>query len=216
MNEKSQGFSQKLENFWYHYKIVVLIVFFFALSGTYLAVDYITKKEPDMVFTYVGEAYGDESQFARGEEVLLPLVGDLNGDGKEKINYRILVVRPGTVGAAYDYVNKEQGFNYSFLDKNVRLYFIEKSFLEAKEVYFEPLDSLLSEEQLARGYKNAEGEVCAVPLAGARLAKTMDFDREEMYIAVKRIMDTERHDALVPIQHEKAKEVLQYIIEGDE
>lgn len=216
MHEKWKAFRKKVENFWYHHKIVTCIVLFYVAAGLYLGMDVVKKRDPDMVFTYVGEAYGDQSQFARAESVLLPLVGDLNGDGKEKINYRMLVVRPGTIAAAYDAVNKEQGFNYSFIDKNVRLYFIEKKFLEEKEAYFEPLDSLLSEETLARGYKNAAGEVCAVPLSGNALAKKMDFDREGMYLAVKRVLDVERPDDLVKAQHAKAIEVLQYIIEGNE
>ena len=216
MREKLKAFGKAVENFWYHHKIVTCVILFYVIAGLYLGIDALKKSEPDMVITYVGEAYGDESQFARAESVLLPLVGDLNGDGKEKINYRMLTVRPGTVAAAYDFVSKEQGFNYSFIDQNVRLYFIEERFLKEKEVYFEPLEGILSPESLAGAYKNADGESIGVPLSDNALAKKMDFAREGMYLAVKRVLDVERPDDLVRKQHEKAKEVLQYIIEGNE
>ncbi len=216
MSEKPRGFKKKLENFWYHYKIVVLIVLFFVCSALYLGMDFIRKQDPDMVLTYVSREYGDESQFARAEDDFLRIIGDLNGDGKKKLNYRFCVLKEGLAQMYSFGLDQEQAFNYSFLDKNVRLYIIEDTFFKEKQAYFEPLAALLPAEALAGGLQNEEGQVCAISLADKPVAQRMHFDRPELYVAVKRIMDTEKNDELVAQQHEKAKEVLKFIVEGDE
>lgn len=213
MTEKPKGFRKKLENFWYHYKIVVLIVAFFACSAAFLITDAVKKRDPDMIIGYASETYGDESQFGRVESELFRIMGDINGDGKTKINYRLMVMRGNDM---YSYgLNQEEHFNHSFIDKNVRLYIIEDTFFDGKQLYFEPLEGILPPEKLEGGLKNENGEVCAAPLLGCPVAEKMDFSRPELYIALKRTMDTERHDALVPKQKERAEAMLKYIIEGD-
>ncbi|MBE7024445.1 MAG: hypothetical protein E7408_00115 [Ruminococcaceae bacterium] len=213
MAEKPKGFFKKTENFWYHYKIVVLIVLFFLCSALFLTADYLKKKDPDMVLAYAGASYGDESQFARAEDAFKAIIGDLNGDGKIQLNYRFMFIRGENITSSD--LDKQQGFNYSFLDKNVRLYIIEDALFSEKQLYFEPLEDILPAESLAGGLKNLEGQVCAIPLADKPVAEAMDFNRPELYVAVKRIMDPERNNELVHRQHEKAKEVLKYIAEGE-
>lgn len=214
MTEKPKGFIKKLDNFWYHYKIVVLIALFFICSGLFLLGDFFRKQDPDLVFGYVSETYGDESQFARVEPELFRIMGDINGDGKTKINYRLMVIRGNDM---YSYgLNQEEHFNHSFLDKDVRLYIIEDKFFEGKQAYFEPLTDILPPKMLEGGLKNENGEICAAPLLGRPVAEKMDFSRPELYIALKRTMDTEKHDGLVPVKKEKAEAILKYIIEGNE
>ena len=75
--EKPKGFKKKLENFWYHYKIAILVGAFLAASATFLAVDYLKKREPDMILCYVSETYGDTTQFMRIEDKLKEIVGDI-------------------------------------------------------------------------------------------------------------------------------------------
>ncbi len=209
--EKPKGFKKKLENFWYHYKAAVLIVAFFVFSATYLAVDYLRKKEPDMVLAYVSETYGDQTQFLRVEEELKQVIGDVNGDGRKQLNYRLIVIREDFT--SYD-VDKTQHFNYSFLDKNARLFIIEDKFFEQKKDYFEPLKGIVPDELLEGGLKNDAGEVCAIPLLESAVAEKMDFARPELYVGIKRMIDTEKHEKLVPLQHEKSKEVIRYIMTG--
>lgn len=214
MTEKPKGFIKKLDNFWYHYKIIVLIALFFIGSGLFLLSDFLRKQDPDLVLGYVSETYGDESQFARVEPELFRIMGDINGDGKTKINYRLMVIRGNDM---YSYsLNQEEHFNHSFLDKDVRLYIIEDKFFEEKQAYFEPLTDILPPEMLEGGLKNEDGEICAAPLLGRPVAEKMDFSRPELYIALKRTMDTEKHDALIPVKKEKAEAILKYIIEGNE
>ena len=213
MAEKPKGFFKKLENFWYHYKIVFLIALFFVGSFAFLTVDYVTKKDPDMVLCYISQTYGSEAQFEGVDDSLKEIIGDLTGDGRVQLNYRLIFIR--AQASSDTDVTTEQGFNYSFLDKNVRLYIIEDRFFQEKTLFFEPLEGVLSEEQLAGGLKNPDGQVCVVPLVDSAVAKEMDFNRPELYVGIKRIMDTERNDELAHRQHEKAKEVLKYIVEGE-
>ena len=214
MTEKPKGFRKKLENFWYHYKIMVLVIAFFVFSGAYLIGDALRKQDPDMVIGYASETYGDESQFGRIEPEMFRIMGDINGDGKTKINYRLMVMRGNDL---YTYgLNQEEHFNHSFIDKDVRLYVIEDKFFEGKQAYFEPLEGILSPAFLEGGLKNENGEICAAPLFGRPVAEKMDFSRPELYVALKRTMDTEKHDRLVPVKKEKAEAILKYIIEGNE
>lgn len=213
MMERPKGFKQKWENYWYHHKFETLVALFLVASVLVLGIDFVRKKDPDMVIAYVSEAYGDAMQFRYVEDSFEHIVGDINGDGLEKINYRFMVIRK-TFMDSYG-LSQEQNFNYSFLDKNVRLYILEEQFFEAKELYFEPLEELFSADVLEGGLRNAEGNLCAIPLLNCALAEDMDCDRPELYVALKRRMDTERHDKLVPVQEEKAISLLRYIVEGE-
>lgn len=212
--EKPKGFKKKLENFWYHYKIAVMLGAFFLASFTVLAVDYLKKKEPDMILSYVSQTYANEAQFKRVEDKLKDIIGDVNGDDRKTLVYSLMVIREKSI-SNYD-IDKQQQFNYSFLNNNSRLYIIEDTFFMQKQDFFEPLEGILPEESLKGGLKNKEGQICAIPLAGNTVAAEMSFDRPELYIAVKRIIESEKDRAFVNEQHEKAKEVLRYIVEEGE
>lgn len=205
-------FKKWLENYWYHYSTITWIVLFFVVSFFVLAGDYLKKKDPDLVVVYVGSVYGNASQFDSVKDRFSEMVGDLNQDGRVSVNYRMITIRKGHF-TNYD-VQKTQEMNYSFLDKSAQLYLIEDTFANEKTVYFEPLTDLLPPEALEGGLTNENGEVVAVPLAGKKIAKEMDFDRENTYIAVKTTMDIERNNAFSAAGKEKARELLQYIISG--
>lgn len=209
--EKPKGLKKKLENFWYHYKIAVMIGAFFLASITILAVDYLKKREPDMTLCYVSETYANEVQFKRIEDKFKEIIGDINGDGRETLVYSLMVIREKSI-SNYD-VDKQQQFNYSFLHNSSRLYIIEDTFFMQKQDFFEPLEGVVAEEYLTDGLKNKEGEICAIPLSGNTVAAEMSFDRPELYIAVKRIIESEKNAPFIREQHEKAKEVLRYIVE---
>ncbi len=211
--EKPKGFKKKLENFWYHYKGVVLLVAFLLFSVIYLGADVMRKQDPDMTTVYVSDVYGSETQFRRVEPAVAEIVTDLNGDGRVRLNYRMLIVKKKDVSKLdMDYM---QAFNYSFLDKDTRLYFLEERFAKEKEDYFVPLDDVLPPQLLEKGIKNKEGRVYAVPMEGSAVAEEMNLARPGMYMAVKRIMDTEKQHAYLETQQEKAKRTVKYILEGD-
>ncbi len=211
--EKPKGFKKKLENIWYHYKIVILIVTFLVASGIYLGIDVLKKQDPDMVVAYVSETYGDETQFRRIEDAVYSIVGDINGDGRVRMNYRTIYMHAKKM-SGYD-IDVEQAYHFTFLDSQVRLFFIEDAYFEEKQGYFLPLEGILSPKSLENGLKNAEGEVCAVPLQGSQIAGKMHLDRPGLYLGVKRVISSERNNPLCEIQLEKAKEVAKYIMEGE-
>ncbi len=211
--EKPKGFKKKLENFWYHYKVLVLFLAFVIFSVVYLGADVMRKQDPDMTTVYVSDVYGSEIQFRRVEPSVAEIVEDLNGDGRVRLNYRMLIVKQKDISKFdMDYM---QAFNYSFMDKDTRLYFLEERFLQEKEAYFEPLDDVLPPQLLEKGIKNKEGRVYAVPMEGSAVAEEMDLARPGMYMAVKKIMDTEKQHDYLYTQQEKAKLVVKYILEGD-
>ncbi len=203
-------FKKWFENYWYHHAAKTIVVGLLIISAIALMINVAQKSDPDFVMAYVGEAYGSDVQFEPIRPKAEELVGDLNGDGKTKVNSRIITIRKGTFSEVD--VNKEQEFNYSFLDTAVHFYIIEEQFLRDKAIYFEPLEALLPPEALEGGMKNEAGEVYAVPLRDNIIAKEMDFARENMYVAVKKIMDIEKNEEIALKGQEISKALLQYMI----
>lgn len=212
MAKRFEKWKKWFENYWYHYNIQTWLVLVFIISGVILVTNFFQKKDADFVVVYAGSAYGSEAQFDSVKDTIYETVGDLNADGKVHINYRIIAIREG--GLSNYNVNKQQEFNYSFLDKGAQLYIIEDKYAKDKAAYFEPLTGLLPPEVMEGGLKNENGEVFAVPLSGKKIAREMDFDRENIYIAVKTTMDRERDDAFAMKGKEKARALLQYIVNG--
>ncbi|MDD6308345.1 MAG: hypothetical protein PUB07_03185 [Clostridia bacterium] len=202
-------FLKWLDNYWYHNKIITLIVLFFVFSGIVYATNIIQKRDPDFVVVYVSGQYGNESQFAPIREKVEDIVGDLDGDGRKTINYRIIAIRDNII-ESYD-VNKKLEFDYSLLDKSARLYLIEEKYAKEKAAYFIPLEDILPPEKLEDGIKNEEGKVIAIPLRDNAVGKKMQLDQGNMYVAMKALMDLERNDELANKGVEKAKEIFTYI-----
>ncbi len=83
--EKPKGFFNKLSNFWYHYKFVVLVVAFFAGLAVWFVVDFATENPPDYTIMVVteeplGEIWTDEMR-----RYLADCAEDIDGDGHVEV-----------------------------------------------------------------------------------------------------------------------------------
>ncbi len=83
--EKPKGFRNKLSNFWYHYKFVVLVVAFFAGLAIWFVVDFATENPPDYTVIAVteeplGEIWTDELR-----RYLADCAEDLDVDGHVEV-----------------------------------------------------------------------------------------------------------------------------------
>lgn len=81
-------FRQKLENFWYHNKIAVIVIGAFSIFIIIALVQLLTKKEPDANFLYMGPAsvaFAGENHIQ--ESISIVMKEDYNKDGQKYIDY---------------------------------------------------------------------------------------------------------------------------------
>lgn len=76
-----------LDNFWYHYKWVVIIVVFFLIVGIVLTVQLVTRQNYDAYVMYLGDASIPDTQYQDILDSLKRAAGDYNGDGKIAVNF---------------------------------------------------------------------------------------------------------------------------------
>lgn len=79
-----------LDNYWYHYKWVTIVTAFFVITLTIIAVQMITKTDPDCNILYGGPAVLTANQAKEIENAFNSLLPeDFNGDGEKKISFQI-------------------------------------------------------------------------------------------------------------------------------
>ena len=78
-----QKFIKWLDNYWYHYKWVTIIVAFFVITGAIMTFQYITRDKYDISVIYAGPFDPDANQTRNIETELSKIVtDDYNNDGK--------------------------------------------------------------------------------------------------------------------------------------
>ena len=76
-----------LDNFWYHYKWVVIIVVFFLIVGIVLTVQLVTRQNYDAYIMYLGDASIPDTQYQDILDSFKKVAGDYNEDEKILINF---------------------------------------------------------------------------------------------------------------------------------
>ena len=87
--------SEKAENFWYHYKWLVIGITVVALVIVLLCGQCAARVEPDYMICMVTMQEVGPIADARLEEILTPYANDRNGDGKVRVEVRCLNVSNG-------------------------------------------------------------------------------------------------------------------------
>lgn len=78
--EKKMTLKEKVSNFFYHYKIPVIVIVFFAAAISYIVYDTVTRDKPDMYIISTCNN-GLEFRLDKLEEYFEKYCPDLNGDG---------------------------------------------------------------------------------------------------------------------------------------
>ena len=93
------GFQHWFVNvFWYHYKWPLLIGVVVLGIIVFITVDSLRKERYDTTVVIATDYFVDEEQLSALDQVLKPVVGDLDGNGKVNINYAVLYVGNTEVG----------------------------------------------------------------------------------------------------------------------
>ncbi len=98
-------FSEKVQNYWYHYKWVTLIGFFIAVIFTICLVQCVTKVEPDLKIIVYGHTYIDDNGLS---DLAEQYVTDLNGDGKVKVEIVNCSFNDGGMDLQYAYTMRQK------------------------------------------------------------------------------------------------------------
>ena len=125
--QENGGFQHWFVNvFWYHYKWPLLIGVVVLGIIVFITVDSLRKERYDTTVVIATDYYVDEAQLDALDDVLKPVVGDLDGNGKVSINYAVLYVGNTEVGRQ----NQERMYLY-MSQEDVGLYLMSQNVSDA-------------------------------------------------------------------------------------
>ncbi len=121
------GFQHWFVNvFWYHYKWPLLIGVVVLGIIVFITVDSLRKERYDTTVVIATDYYVDETQLDALDQVLEPVVGDIDGNGKVNICYAVLYVGNTEVGRE----NQERMYLY-MSQQDVGLYLMSENVSDA-------------------------------------------------------------------------------------
>ncbi len=121
------GFQHWFVNvFWYHYKWPLLIGVVVLGIIVFITVDSLRKERYDTTVVIATDYYVDETQLDALNQVLKPVVGDIDGNGKVNICYAVLYVGNTEVGRE----NQERMYLY-MSQQDVGLYLMSENVSDA-------------------------------------------------------------------------------------
>lgn len=125
--QENGGFQHWFVNvFWYHYKWPLLIgVVIFGIIA-FITVDSLRKVRYDTTVVIATDYYVDDTQLEALDEILKPVVGDIDGNGQVNIDYAVLFVGNTEVGRQ----NQERMYLYMSQD-DVGLYLLSENVSDA-------------------------------------------------------------------------------------
>lgn len=119
-------FTQKLENFWYHYKWPAIIGAFFVIVIAICTVQCAKNSEPDAMIMYAGNYAVPDAYKENSLESLMS--SDYNGDGEKRADVFQLVLNITERGGEYEY--------YDAVGQNEELQRLEIEFYTGQSVIY--------------------------------------------------------------------------------
>lgn len=125
--QENGGFQHWFVNvFWYHYKWPLLIGVVILGIIAFITVDSLRTVRYDTTVVIATDYYVDDTQLDALDQILKPVVGDLDGNGQVNINYAVLYVGNTEVGRQ----NQERMYLYMSQD-DVGLYLMSENVSDA-------------------------------------------------------------------------------------
>jgi hypothetical protein len=82
---KPTTFSEKWQNFWYHYKVQTIIAVFLIAVISFITVQSLTREKYDISIMYFAYSPAAPAQIERAQSYFEQYAEDVNGDGKVKV-----------------------------------------------------------------------------------------------------------------------------------
>lgn len=120
-NAEMKKFLKWLDNYWYHYKWVTLIVAFFLVCGVVFTLQMCHKQSYDLYVVYAGPTYLDKEGHASILSSFRQMMTeDFNDDGEKNINYKQIIYVPPEI--ADEYTENSLEFNEQINNEALRQY----------------------------------------------------------------------------------------------
>lgn len=174
---EKMSFGEWVENIWYHYKWLIIfggmLVAFLAISIGQMA----ATKDPDVNILHVGPMYISSGAADRIENTMAQFTGDVNGDGKIKVDMLDITVNKFGTNESnavnYDDRNKAlQRFQTEIRAGDAVIYALDKEFFDIciEEKLLTPLNEVIDDaympEKTVEGYGIYVSELDAFELEG--------------------------------------------------
>ncbi len=198
---------KKLENFWYYYKIPVVLGAIFLIGILmYFTIDLDTAPT-DLNICLVTEDSVTPS-IINFNEAMPDLISDANGDGIANITVSTLFIGKDADDPQYDaYVNS---LNVHLAQKGSTLFLFDKTNLERmlKKDAFCPLDRFLDISAYGDRVIYRNGEPIALALSGSKVFADMNFEMDELYAMLLFVRPGEENDPKRMAEYKNASLVL--------
>ncbi len=154
------GFQHWFVNvFWYHYKWAVLVGVVVLGIITFITVDSLRRTRYDTTVVIATDYYVDDTALDALDEVLKPVVGDIDGNGQVNIQYVVLYVNGDTELGRQ---NQERMYLYMTMD-DVALYLMSE---EISDAYTSPVLEYFTDELSQYGLDYDESNAVRMSLVG--------------------------------------------------
>ncbi len=176
--------------FWMYYKIhtigVIFVLFLIVLTLT----DSITSEKYDITLTYAGRRYYDSSAQAKVEEILSPLCEDLDGNGKNSLQFLSYDVDLESKDLQYLEARKLK-IDTSLSDGKTYLFIMDKEMAElykyenADDIVFAPLDDWVAADISEFNTYEVHGKAYGVDISNLKIFKDAGVDTSGMYLYMR-------------------------------
>ena len=85
IEKKPETFKEKLENYWYHFKVHTILAVFLAVVIAILTVQCATKEKYDMTVMYFAYSVANDAQINKMEEYFEKYAEDVDGNGEVNV-----------------------------------------------------------------------------------------------------------------------------------
>ncbi len=193
------SFKQRIKNFWFYYKWHTLIVLFFVIVITVMAVQHLGREKYDIRILYGGPAIiGEQTSIEITNAFQSVLAEDYNKDGKKKVElYDLIIMNSDELNKAYENGVSPYFLNESTVADNVELMNFHASVAEyliyiIDEDYYKGLyDNSVFVKLDVFGVKGGERyDDCAIYLHSldfTELYSVFDVFPQDTLICVKRV-----------------------------
>lgn len=198
MSEKMTP-RQWLENYWYHYKSVTLVVGFLAIVLIVCLVQLFTKDDPDVVVTYAGYDLVGGSDIFDIDQTVKELIDDENGDGVKKMAFISLQL------ASSDLYGDPQGLDASKHTETMKRFQIEVAVGDTMIYFLDPyLYKILYDNGQVVPFSDSLGYVpagayddCAISIGQLGLAQAPGFNAfpDTTLICLRNLPNRETYEA---------------------
>lgn len=213
--------KKKIENFWYYYKIHVIVGIFIAIVLAVTLKDCMNRVTPDLTVSYIGPGYFDEQFQQKLQEKLSSALKDINADGKNVLDFQCMTINEND--KSEQSLAMQQKVMIEFAAGETKVFLLDKDHLKifAEQGAFENLDDIAAQygindtqypEIKLTVHDTNQSHIYGIPLSGNTMLKDLGADTKDMYIAIRAISDKDRNDAKKLKEFDNARSILQEII----